>query len=344
MALPALKFQNSHRRFSSRPTKLVVEQFKEHLAKTNHPESFEGIYLDRIAPDQPFVILHEFELKQERREAGDMAFCPMCFRRDQYLQGRLVFLPSLEAIAAIGEDCAEKGTAQKAKELRKFETQRTVEEDFLIENLGSVSGLITRALELVPRAKEAQGVFRKLRSKATRFVGSLRRLRREDFNLVVYEDTSANDPYRDPLFANPIRRVHFGTLNGSIAVKADWRPVDELNASLRILNVLPQTSDEEETFEQICNMSDQERHWAYAQLRQEVRRLSKIEDQIEEFKGFFDADNLERIAKWASHKSQPDKFLLRHSMTDYGFMRLQIEDRGNWEVIEMRMSAPFEKI
>lgn len=303
----------SPQRFKTRPTSIVVQKFKEHLEKTNHPESFPGIYCGTLPKTEKFEILHEFHLKQEKRADQDMAYCPYCNRTNQYLKGSLIYLPDLQRIAAIGNECADKTQLGDARNRVQEERVRRFMEDFLLRELPRLSDLKLKIMRLLPEAEEAHRTAKQLRSFMNPQLKLLRRLKQYDFKLMVEEQI---DQATRSLISTSgasgraFRTRSVGQLEGLQATRERFQPQNSLSESLDLLSLIPSANDEEEALEEIVKMNELEMKFVYEKYNKAIKIISRARVDIDEFWHFFKDQNIYNINIWASFLNQQDTFTI----------------------------------
>ena len=147
------------RLFRSMPGDHVCEEFLAHVATTGEPESFPGIHPGPLDKAEPFRKLATFAIERQKRSGRDMAYCPMCHQPNKYIEGSFVYLTRLEAVAAIGHECASKENRVAAEKDYRARRDQRAEEDHLLVDLP----LVARKLEVLrrvrPAAVEALRVF-----------------------------------------------------------------------------------------------------------------------------------------------------------------------------------------
>src|ERR1700730_17794186 len=79
-----------------------VEEFLAHVKRTGQPETFHGLHLGPPYNNEPCRKIAPIEIEGRRRPDGARAPCPMCHHPNKFLKGWLVYLPNLQAVAAIG--------------------------------------------------------------------------------------------------------------------------------------------------------------------------------------------------------------------------------------------------
>ena len=320
------------RLFRSMPGDHVREEFLAHVTATGEPESFPGIHPGPLDKAEPFRKLATFAIERQKRPGRDMAYCPMCHQPNKYIEGSFVYLTRLEAVAAIGHECASKENRVAAEKDYRARRDQRAEEDHLLVDLP----LVARKLEVLrrvrPSAVEALRVFRLLRKDAPDAVRQLRNVKSKGARLTVAETIDAELAEIGPsgfkgTSGKQTRDVVFGVLAGTMAVNNDYNPVAELDRIERVLKVYPACTSEEEALEEICRWSDRERRWASTSLRRADVEYRKFQSRMVDYCSFFSAENIARIDAWTSHPEHPAGFRIRRtekagsvavSITSYG--------------------------
>lgn len=309
------------RLFKDRPGKYLVEDFLAHVRTTGQPETFPGIHPGPLDKTEPFLKLAPFGVPRPKRPRGDMVPCPMCHQANKYLSGALVYLPRLQAIAAIGHECSDSDTRLAADREYRARRDREQEEDYLLANVPVIPARLAMLKELQPVAREALGIYRAFRKKAPSVQRQLRDIRQRGARLIVTETIEGDLASVGPSGFRggggiQTRDVGFGVLAGATAVISDYNPLSELARIVAMLRRHDQGSREEATLDYAASLNDAERRRAVIELREADRAFYKFRDRLDDFCAFFSPDNIERISAWASHPEHPAPFLIRHSTVD----------------------------
>ena len=293
------------RSFKERPDHLVRE-FREHVKKTGAPETFHGIHPGPINKSERFEKLAEFDIDRKKRVDGDMAYCPMCPQANKYLRGVFIYLIDLQAVAAIGHECAAQETRNAADaEYRRRQTRRD-EEDYLLEHLPLVGRKLAAVERVRPAALEADRVLRLLRQKAPKMVRLLREARRNGGKLIVTETISREMAELGPAGfkgsgGQQTRNIDFGVLSGAVAVSDAFKPLARIDDIRSVLSTYAGLNSEEEALDKICDMTDAVRGKTVEVLKEADDKLQKFERDMGGFCEFFSQDNIGRINKWGDH-------------------------------------------
>jgi hypothetical protein len=304
------------RPFKDMPVDYLAEEFLAHIRTTGAPESFPGIHPGPLAKTEPLRKLAAFSIDRMKRPDGDMAYCPMCHQPNKYLEGALVYLTDLKAIAAIGHECAAKENRAAADKDYRARRDQRAEEDYLLANLPHVARKLASICEVRPAAVEALRVFRLLRKDAPDAVRQLRAIKQKGARLTVAETIDAKLAEIGPSgfkgsSGKQTRDAVFGVLAGTTAVINDFNPVSELNRIETVLRAFPECRSEDEALEAICRMPDPERKWATTRLRQTDSDFRKFQARMADFCAFFATANIARIDAWTQHPEHPSRFRIK---------------------------------
>lgn len=301
------------RLFKDMPGQNVIDEFLAHVRSKAEPESFAGIHPGPLDKAEPFRKLASFSVDRRKRANGDMAYCPMCHQPNKFLEGAFVYLPRLQAVAAIGHECAAKETRAAAERDYRERRDRQIEEDYLLGNLPHVPAKLAAIEKVRPAAAEALRVFRLLRRDAPATLRQLRAVKQQGARLTVAETIADNIVAIGPSGfkgsnGRQTRDIVFGLLVGTTAVINDYNPVAELDRIEQVLKLYAGFPTEEAALNAICNMTDSERKWARNGLIKTDDAFRKFQRRIEDFCAFFSAANIGRIGAWANHPEHPAPF------------------------------------
>lgn len=311
----------SYRTFSSRPGKYIIDEFLSHVRETDSPETFAGLYTAPLGHGEPFEKLKDFEVNRKKRPDRDMAPCPMCHSPNKYLNGELVYLPRLKALAAIGHECADPKNREIATREYRERSVRDCEEGFLLAELPLVQRRLVVAHRLRNAASAILLLYRTIRRKASTMQHQLRQVKNQGGRLTVMEkvgdDIAAIGPdgFGRSRGLNA-REVSFGQLNGSILATSNYNPAAELSRVIDKLQPYGSAVSEEAALDLIVGWSAADRHRAYADTRYAGAQFKKCAARMREFVEFFEPDNIRRIAKWAAHPDHPRPFRIKRIEKD----------------------------
>lgn len=301
------------RLFKDMPGQYLIDEFLAYVRSTAEPESFTGIHPGPLDKAEPFRKLAPFSVDRRRRADGDMAYCPMCHQPNKFLEGAFVYLPRLQAVAAIGHECSAKETRAAAERDYRARRDRQIEEDYLLANLPHVPAKLAAIEHVRPAAAEALRVFRLLRKDAPTALRQLRATKQEGTRLIVAETIADNIVAIGPAgfkgsSGKQTRDITFGLLDGTTAVINDYNPVAELDRIRQVLQLYANHPSEVAALDAVCKMTDAERKWAMTRLRQTDDSFRKFQSRIADFRAFFARENIDRIGAWASHPEHPSPF------------------------------------
>lgn len=300
--------QNQHTIYKQEPPLLLIARFIEHVNQTNSPETFPGIHLGPISRFTKFKILQEFELIGKKRIGSERAPCPMC-QPNKYLKGSLVWLPELEAIAAIGHCCADKVNLAAAR--KQFHEEQTARrnEDFLLKALPHVhvvNGLVNRAK---PSAEEALRVFRAMRKEGSYFLESLKGARKTGLlQLSEKIEQLSSDEF---VKTSKSRTVEFGILRGSTALITEYNPIADLARVYRDCEGFDVGKSDADAVEFIVKLDSQKIANAVTMLEQARTDFQRFQKRIKDFLQFFDENNIAVLNAWSSSLLNPTPFSVK---------------------------------
>jgi len=309
--------------FEAMPARVYVDRVRAHVAQTALPETFPGLHPGPIARDEPFRILSPISVPRDKRPTGDKAPCPMC-QPNKFYEGKLVYFFRLQAVGIIGHCCASALTRNAALvEYEQREAQERAEE-YLLTNLPKVMGIHTRALELLPAAREAQRIYGRFRKEAGKFHQALRRAIRGSGELTVTEimrssDTVGPAGMRTSGSTIQTRDVRFGIMAGEAVVAARCSIISDLEQCIAVLEAFLCGSHEDDVIDFVVALPDDDKPLAAKRLEAAIEALTEVGQRLVSFRAFFSAANLERINRWGEHKDAP--ITISVSLTDLGGSR-----------------------
>lgn len=303
-----------YRHFPSLPWHLR-EEFLTHVRTTSQPETFPGLHPGPLDKDEPFQIVAPFVIKATNRPEGDRAPCPMCHHPNKYLHGRLVYLPRLEALAAIGCECADKVTAKAAADEYRALRDQQQGEEYLLSHLHLVHSQLRVLTRALPLAQELRRMCRIIQNKGSGIRAQLAQVNRNGGRLVLVEQLSEDTAATGPrgfggAGSRDTRDVDIGLLAGSTALIRDYDPVGELKKIEVRIAPFALSRSPEETLQLLVTVEPKEVAVMWVQLREAAQAYSRFQDRIADAVAFFEQDNLQRLAAWASHRLQPHQFIV----------------------------------
>lgn len=314
--------------FETMPARVYIDRVRAHVAQTGLPETFPGLHPGPIAKDEPFKILSPISVPRDRRSAGDKAPCPMC-QTNKFYEGKLVYFFQLRAVAIIGHCCASALTRNAA--LLEYEQREAREraEEYLLDWLPKVSHIRSRALAMLPAAREAQRVYGRFRKEAGRFHQALRRAIRGGGELTVTEvigSTGNVGPagMRTSGSSVQTRDIRFGIMAGEAVVAARCSILSDLEQCIAALDGFVCGSDEDDVINFVVAIVHEEKPAAAGRLKLAIEAMEKIDSELASFRAFFSTANLERISKWGAHSDAP--IAISVSLSDFGGSRRKLFD------------------
>jgi hypothetical protein len=291
---------------NEQPSTYLVQAFKDHILKTNHPESFMGIRTTHIPKSEQFVKLCEFQIDPSKRADSKMAYCPMCHQTNKFSIGTFAWLPHQKCIAAIGNECADKKNRLRAnQEFRNKQRQRYCE-DYLLETLPKMGRIAQEAETFLVIAKEAQLLFRAFKNNALKASRLLKDASKQTGRLSFFERAPTNIAKIGPkgLSSNSnyeIQIIDCGRLYGTTALLGNYCPLKDLSALVHFLNSCVFVTNED-IFEKVCSLNEKELDHYQAKLQVELKNLEKAIGKLKDFAMFFGDQNIAVISKWFSHE------------------------------------------
>jgi hypothetical protein len=161
--------------YSRVPSTILQDQWMKFIAETGQPELIQELNHGPIPKDANYKILKRVYIDRKKRPNRDMVACLMCYAKNKFLRGSLVFIYDMNISAVIGRCCA--NNVDMAE--REYNADRLLywQEDYLIDALPYVTEKIETVNQLRPFAEELQRIHRKIRRDASSFHGTLRSLK-----------------------------------------------------------------------------------------------------------------------------------------------------------------------
>lgn len=298
--------RGTHRRFLKAPEPEFIQHVKAHIKETGQPETLPELFQCKIAKDTIFRILDKIEVPRHKRPDGDLAPCPMC-TSNKFLDGRLVYFPSLECVALIGHDCADREISRQAEEEWERERRENEELDFLLSAAPAVPAMLAALTELRPVAEGAREQFQRFRRKAASVHRDLRRAiatsGQLDVSEVISSEAAAVGPAGFRGSSTQTRTHSVGVLRGTTAVRSEFDPVQPIDMTIARLSPLVCGSSQDEIIEFVYGLEPADRKLAVAHIKEAGRTFSKVTAMLADFRDFFDPDNLATINAWGAHEN-----------------------------------------
>lgn len=234
------------------------EPFTEHVKRTYTPETFPGLYWGRLNTNEPFEIIRDFAVDRKKRPNGDYIPCPMCRKREKFLEGALVFIFARQCIAIIGHDCAAAEVKHAALSKKKRDDARRHQEDFLMSKLHLVPGTLQTVERLKPIAKQIDGIYHAFRNGAPTIQKALRQARKDGGGELVLSEILDNEVVRfDAKVPRKITEDYrFGWLRGEAMVRTNTRFLTELRIVEQWLLSFADCDDEEKALNKTIELID----------------------------------------------------------------------------------------
>lgn len=296
--------------FSTKPTPDFIQRFKKHVDDTGAPESFDGLYHEKISKNEEFIKLIPFDVPMIKRKGGRMIDCPMC-SPNKYLWGLLAYFPRLRCVAAIGHCCADSDNLARANQEYDRRVKTDAETDYLIANIPLIPAAIAACNALMPSAEEARSIYRMFKRSDSGVWKELSQLKRLGGQLHVKEEISLSPAleggpsgFRGPGAGGvETRDISLGTLQGLIMFNREFSPVEDLKSILATLEPLNHGSSEDDAYGYVLELlnSIDNLDGIYSDLQKAGKNFGKVRSDIEDFSRFFLSDNLGRLAAWVNH-------------------------------------------
>lgn len=307
----APKAASDYRRFPERPDADFIASVKDHIARTGQPETYPGLYQGDISKDEAFFILAMIEASPRLRPDGSRAPCPMCRSANKFVDGRLVYLPRLQAAAVIGNACASHDTNKEAKAEWDAREARRVEEAYLLRAASLAETRFSTVGRAAAACREADAFLRAFRSEGKPFFDALAKARSLGGELTVTEEIKSSGVGPRGLRASgsniETRDLRIGALRGQTAVSRSFAPAAALESVVEALRpLLGLDGDAAQGY--VSGLSDKERSTAVKKLRNAERSFSSLIDSVRDMVFFFEGRNIGTINEWAGHDFSVSKF------------------------------------
>jgi hypothetical protein len=313
----------------------IIEDFKAHVKETYTPEAFPGLYWGRLRTNEPFEILHQFAVDRKKRPQGDYIPCPMCRKKEKFLEGSLVFLFSRQCIAIIGHDCAAAEVRHAALSKKKADDTRRHQEDFLMARLVQVPGMLREIDALKPIASEIEDIFHAFKSGAPSIQKTLRQIRKNggDYTLVEMVDNEAAQ-YDDRLPKKVARNSYFGSMHGDALVRASCKFLVELRKYEQWLLSFAGCEDETMAMDMTIELLERkEAAKAVQYIGTAARKLEWLCHEMSAACYFFGEEHIGDLREWGRDRLQPAPFEVDR----------QVRNDGTAVIISRRSTKDFER-
>lgn len=308
--------------------------FIEHVKETHTPETFPGLYWGRLNKDEPFEILHTFAVDRKKRPEGDYIPCPMCQRREKFLEGSFVFIFKRQCIAVIGHDCASAEVKHAAFSKKKQDDQRRQQEDFLLAKLGKVPGVLREIRLLMNVADQIEDIYHDLKRDAPKVQRALRQVRKYGGEYVLYEFVENEAAKYDERLPKKTAIPHyFGMLAGDALVASSCKFVADLRRFEVVLLAFDGCDSEEKAMEATIGLLERrEAAKAVLYIGEARRKLPKLRDEMVAACSFFEGVHVDNMRSWATHPLQQTPFTVERQVRHDGIAltiagRVTDEDR-----------------
>lgn len=282
-----------------------MSEIQKEIGQTAAPEQCDGLHKGPISNREPFQILAPISIARDRRVDGTKAPCPMC-SPNKFYEGKLVYFPRLKAVAVIGHCCAASDVRREAEAEYRREQALERAQDFLVVEVPKSAWRVAEIKAAMPIAQEAQRVFAEMRRRASWYVNLLRRVTKGSGRLSVDEvvERRGDGPrgLRTTGSTFDTRAIDFGEVQGRIAFATRFTPADELAAASNVFHRYS-ARDENEALETIVAMREDDRIEANDSLANAISRLENALSTLEQFRRFFEPENIRLMNDWGAHPS-----------------------------------------
>jgi hypothetical protein len=317
------------------------DEFIDHVKQTYTPETFPGLYWGRLNKNEPFEVIETFAVDRKKRPGGDYIPCPMCQRREKFLEGAFVFIFARQCIAVIGRDCASAETRHAAFSKKKQDDARRQQEDFLMSRLVHVPGMLRELEALKPIATEIEGIYHNFRRNAPSIQGTLRQVRKAGGEYVLTEMIDNEAAEFDARLPKKLARDrYFGSLRGDALVGASCKFLTEVRRYEQWLLSFDGCDDEEKAMEATIGLLERkEAAMAVKYIGEAGRRIEKLKWAMSAACSFFAEPHIEDMKEWAGDRLNPAPFTVdRHVRNDGVSLTLTRSKDGEREYVRLFLS------
>lgn len=298
----------------------IRDEFIKHVKETYQPETYPGLYWGRLRGNEPFEIIQGFAVDRKKRPNGEYIPCPMCGKREKFLEGSLVYIFARQCVAIIGHDCASAEVKHAAFSKKRKDDERRQHEDFLMARLVKVPEML-RELEAMKRiATELERIFHKFKREAPTIHKALRQIRKSggDYVLTEMVDNQAVD--FDPRLPKKVaRNAYFGILRGDAMVAAKCTFLTDVRRYEQWLLSFDGCDDEEKAMEATIGLLERnEAVTAVKYIGEAGRQLPKLKQAMSEACSFFSDTHVADLREWAGDRLQPHTFTVERHVRNHG--------------------------
>jgi hypothetical protein len=305
--------------YPTEPLPVLFRDLEAHVAASGQPETFPGVHPGPLAKDEPFTRLGQITLDPRKRPEGDLAPCPMCHCANKFKSGWFVYLPKLEAVAIIGNECASKDTLSSAEKHWNLRQERLREEANMERLVPLLPSWLTTFETAAPTVYAVANLLKSFRREGKAFLRALSGAAKDSGVLVVHELIKTRGGprgIRTSGSSTDTREIPVGRIAGVKALSTRFNLQADLDALVALTRPHVQR-DEHSELEYITAVGPQR--------RQACRDLLKVERQypllvkaVEDSRVFFTSANLEVIRKWGEHHLPTLRFELTEIDTPQG--------------------------
>lgn len=323
--------------FSEKLSPNQVSEFKEHVRTTGMPESSHFISNSPTSDLDGAEILTEFQIDRKKRPNLDLAPCPICSPfSPKYLNGYLVWFPNERVTRAIGRECRRTVSNKwdRAQRAFKIKKQNEAREKYLEAKLWRLPQLIADGESVLGVCNSHYKIWKSFRVECPAVVQGLR-THLSSGRLTVSEKRTekSGQGMKTSTGSTMYTEVFIGLASGQTVVKAKFDHHKKLAKKLETAKVFDFGSDQGEVFLKICDMNKAEQIATEKVIKETEKILSKSAGYMEDFRLFFQAENISLLNKWASHANSalklhfditPTKKTLKITSREFGFSQISI--------------------
>lgn len=298
----------------------IRDEFIKHVKETYQPETFPGLYWGRLKKNERFEVIHTFAVDRKKRPEGDYIPCPMCQRREKFLEGALVFISARQCIAVIGRECASAEVKHAAYSKKKKDDERRQHEDFLMTRLVKVPEMLRELEVMKPIAMELENIFHKFKREAPTIHKALRQMRKSGGDYVLTEMVDNQAVEFDPRLPKKVARdAYFGSLRGDAMVATKCTFLIDVRRYEQWLLSFDGCDDEEKAMEATIGLLERnEAATAVKYIGEAGRQLPKLKQSMSEACFFFSDTHVADLREWATDRLQPLPFTVQRNVRNRG--------------------------
>jgi hypothetical protein len=320
---------HGHAKYREAPFHLR-QPFIEHVKQTYEPETFPGLYWGRLNKNEPFEVIETFAVDRKKRPEGDYIPCPMCQRREKFLEGAFVFIFARQCIAIIGHDCATAEIRHAAFSKKKQDDLRRQQEDFLLAKLVHVPRTLGEIRTLMDVAKQVEGIYHDFSRGAPTVQKALRQVRKAGGEYLLHE--VRDNPaalYNERASKKITTDYHFGPLAGEALVRSSYKPLSDLRRYEQWLLSFDGCDDEEKAMDMTIGLLQRgEATKAVHYIGEARRKLQRLRWEMSTTTQFFGEYHVDNLRQWATHPLHPMPFSVERQVRHDGILLVIARNTG----------------